>query len=66
MTEPLLEQTVRLLHECELSRSDLAKRAQIGFEWLKKFEAGDIQDPSVRRIQRLHDFLSASRAQKVA
>lgn len=65
MTEPILDRTVKLLQRCELPRTELAKNAQVGFEWLKKFEAGDIRDPSVRRVQRLHDFLSSS-AQQVA
>jgi hypothetical protein len=57
MNEPLLDRTVRLLDACELSPIDIARRANVGFEWLRKFQAGRIKDPSVRRVQRLHDFL---------
>jgi hypothetical protein len=31
----------------------------LGYEWLKKLKADDIPDPSVNRIQKLHDFLNA-------
>lgn len=36
---------------------EVADGAGVGFEWLKKFEAGDIEHPSVVRIQNLHDYL---------
>jgi transcriptional regulator with XRE-family HTH domain len=36
---------------------EIADGADVGFEWLKKFEAGDIGNPSVVRIQKLHDYL---------
>jgi len=29
----------------------------VDYEWLKKFSAGKIDDPSVNRIQTLHDRL---------
>lgn len=31
----------------------------VDYEWLKKFNAGKIDDPSVNRIQALHDRLAA-------
>ena len=31
----------------------------VDYEWLKKFSAGKIKDPSVNRIQSLHDHLVA-------
>jgi hypothetical protein len=30
---------------------------EVDYEWLKKFSAGKIEDPSVNRIQTLHDRL---------
>ena len=36
---------------------EIAEGAGVGFEWFKKFEAGDIKHPSVVRIQNLHDYL---------
>lgn len=29
----------------------------VEYDWLKRFAAGDIDDPSVNRIQHLHDHL---------
>lgn len=31
---------------------------EVEYDWLKRFAAGDIGDPSVNRIQRLHDALA--------
>jgi transcriptional regulator with XRE-family HTH domain len=39
------------------SAREVAEGAGVGFEWFKKFEAGDIEHPSVVRIQNLHDYL---------
>lgn len=54
---PLLTKTLELLKNCELPLADIAKESNLGFEWLRKLKGGTIPDPSVRRIQRLHDFL---------
>jgi hypothetical protein len=61
---PLLDRTYELLKDAEATPlGDIATGADVGIEWLKKLRAGDINDPSVNRIQRLHDFL-AKRAAK--
>jgi hypothetical protein len=54
---PLLQRTLDLLQNCELSLAEIATKSNLGVEWLKKLKGGSIPDPSVRRIQRLHDFL---------
>jgi len=56
----LLELTRALLDECDLSIKEIATLAgpPVTYEWLKKF-AGDYQsDPTVTRVQTLHDFLA--------
>ncbi len=30
---------------------------EIEYDWLKRFASGDIKDPSVNRVQALHDCL---------
>lgn len=40
--------------------SDLAGE-ELQFEWLRKFKRGKIPDPSVNRIQLLHDTLKTIR-----
>lgn len=57
----LLERTRKLLDEAT-SRDTLAELARdagppIAYDWLKRFAAGNIPDPSVNRVQALHDFL---------
>jgi transcriptional regulator with XRE-family HTH domain len=55
----LLDKTKFMLPLVRAHRSprEVADGAGVGFEWLKKFEAGDIEHPSVVRIQNLHDYL---------
>lgn len=59
---PLLDRTLELLNASPLPPPEIAKGAAVGIEWLKKVK--DIEDPSVRRIQRLHDYLSTGIPQK--
>jgi hypothetical protein len=54
---PLLQKTLELLRNCDLPLTEIATKSNLGVEWLKKLKAGSIPDPSVRRIQRLHDYL---------
>lgn len=55
----LLSKTRALLDSSDLSLREIAEGAgpPVSYEWLKKF-AGDYQsDPTVTRVQTLHDFL---------
>lgn len=57
----LLERTRDLLEAAKADRS-LRKIAgesggRVEYDWLKRFAKGDISDPSVNRIQELHDYL---------
>jgi hypothetical protein len=58
VNKPLLDRTYELLDSTELSVPEVASGAEVGAEWLKKLRSRCIEDPSVNRIQRLHDFLS--------
>ena len=57
----LLDRTETLLrHALNQGRSlrELAPEdGPVEYEWLKKFSAGKVKDPSVNRIQALHDRL---------
>lgn len=58
----LLEQTQTMLGNFVSSGVSLRQLAresdgEVEYDWLKRFAAGDIGDPSVNRIQRLHDAL---------
>ena len=56
-TAPLLPKTRALLASCDLPLNEIAQGAAVGYEWLKKFKADAIPDPSVNRVQAVHDFL---------
>ena len=56
----LLERTQRLLRNAsDVSLAEIAREAgpPVAYDWLKRFAAGEIPDPSVNRIQALHDYL---------
>lgn len=57
----LLESTQDLLKKALSGGASLRELApeggEVEYEWLKKFKAGKIDDPSVNRIQALHDQL---------
>jgi hypothetical protein len=58
----LLQQTNDLLQSArakDLSLRSIANNSngQVEYDWLKRFASGDISDPSVNRIQVLHDHL---------
>lgn len=58
----LLEKTKTMLQallDADISLRRIARDCGEGvdYEWLKKFSAGKIDDPSVNRIQILHDRL---------
>ena len=65
----LLRRTRDLLAQTNLSLREIAEGAgpPVTYEWLKKF-AGDYQsDPTVTRVQTLHNFLSSkSKADEAA
>lgn len=59
----LLEKTKSLLKKALKSGVSLRQLAEecgedVDYDWLKKFKAGKIKDPSVNRIQVLHDRLA--------
>jgi len=63
----LLESTNTLLQSVVAGGTSLRKIAlesegRIEYDWLKRFAAGDIDDPSVNRIQALHDRLIEMRS----
>lgn len=55
-TEPLMKKTLKLLKKRGGYR-DIARATGLGYDWLLKLSAGEIGDPGVNRIERLHNFL---------
>jgi hypothetical protein len=58
----LLDKTKVLLSvaKSQMSLREIAAGADVGFEWLRKFEDGTSKHPSVVRVQALHDYLERS------
>lgn len=55
---PMLDKTRNLLLSCDMSLRDISNMTGLGYEWLRKFKADLIPDPSVNKVQVLHDFLN--------
>lgn len=53
----LLEETLGMARSTDLSVNDVAELAEVGSRWLRLVLNGQISDPSVRRVQRVHDAL---------
>lgn len=58
----LLETTRSLLADITNSGTSLRQIAlefegEVEYDWLKRFATGEIKDPSVNRVQALHDCL---------
>ena len=60
MTDSMLEQTMNKLAAVKgiRSRRVIADEAGIEYEWLQKLAQGHIADPGVKKIERLHNYLS--------
>lgn len=53
----LLDTTLDLVRDTPVPVGQVCKEIGVTPRWLQKLLAGEIKDPSVRRIQRLHDYL---------
>ena len=42
-----------------VTAAEIADGANVNREWVHKFAQGRIADPSVRRVQRVHDYLAS-------
>lgn len=59
MSTQLLDTTLELVRlRGEMTLRQVADGAEVDFEWLSKFSRGEITDPGVQKVQRVHDFLS--------
>ena len=53
MEKSLLEQVMRWLETQRGSWREIADETGLGYQWLTALMQGDIQDPGVRKIERL-------------
>lgn len=67
MQSPTIEQgslatrALALLKKDKRPLLDIHKATGLPFHWLRKFKAGEIQDPSVNKVQKLYEKLSGSK-----
>lgn len=54
----LHEVTLKLLKGHRLTLPEVYKETNLPYYWLKKFSSGEINDPSVNRVQALYEYLS--------
>lgn len=56
-TTSLLDSTVHLLRERGRYR-EVAQATGLGYDWINKLVQGQIRDPGVNKIERLHKYLT--------
>lgn len=54
----LLEKTLQLLDETNLSMAEISINSEVGLRWLYDLKAGRFSDPGVNRIQRIYNHLT--------
>lgn len=56
----LYERTLHLVRNAprSLSYTDMSKGSGLSIGWISRFADGKFDDPGVKKVQSLHDFLS--------
>ena len=62
--KPLLARTKALIdkYRDHYTYQEIAAGADVDREWLAKFIRGEIPEPGVNKVQRVHDFFSRATA----
>lgn len=60
----LYEETMGLLDRTDLSIRNISDATGVKVSWLRKVKNGEIPDPSVNKIQAVHDYLAAAEITK--
>jgi transcriptional regulator with XRE-family HTH domain len=60
LTESLVDRTKKLLKAVrgKLSLRELAEQTSINEHWLRSFACGRADNPSVQRLEKLHNYLT--------
>lgn len=58
MESTLLDKTIKLLREDHRTLVEIYDGCGLSIYWLRKMKAGNVPDPSVRKVQALYEFLS--------
>lgn len=54
----LFETTMQKIRDSGLSAAKISEEAKVGKRWLHDLIAGRFDDPGVKKIQRIYNFLS--------
>lgn len=66
MKTNLYSETMRLAESSGLSVAGLARATGLKERWLHRLLRGDFQDPGVRKIERLHTYLTEAHEEILA
>lgn len=53
----MLDETYRLLDQCNLTYEEIARGAGVNVWWLRKLAIRTFDDPGTRRVERVYRFL---------
>ena len=58
----ILDETISMLASSKgaISRRKIAQDTGLGYEWLQKLAQGHIEDPGIKRIYKLNEYLRSS------
>lgn len=66
MKKTLLDRTIDLIHESDFNVSRMCADLDISTRWYYRFMRGDFDDPGVKRIEKIHDYLLKQRRKSAA
>lgn len=55
----ILTETIALLKSRvgTISRHQIASDTELGYEWINKLAQGRIEDPGIKKVTKLHEYL---------
>ena len=62
MSKNMLEDTYKLLAECDLTQKEIASGAGVNYWWFIKFAQRNLNNPTINRVQKVYDFLHERQA----
>ena len=60
----LYADTIKLMADSDLPIIEIARAAKVSTGWVYKVISGEVADPSVKKIQRIYDFLHSQKPTK--
>ena len=65
MSNNLLENTYKLIGESGLTQKEIAEGAGVNYWWFIKFAQKNLENPTIKPVQKVHDFLLVRSTQGV-